>query len=208
MKNPQWGDTVLAILIWAGAVTAVFVVCSSIVSFGAAQADEVARVGGPGGSLEAVVVEWDGGATTDVGHDVYVIETGGSLRGHAPVARFYGAHVNDRAWGVVCRWVSATTLLVEYDTTRKSDLKLPRSRVAGLDVIVQLVAGKTFPELEGNMLDRVSVHERPFTGWLWIWSFGAVASSTATLLLLRRFRDDRLPRRMQQPTEAPSGAGG
>jgi hypothetical protein len=40
--------------------------------------DEVARVAAPGGQVEAVLVETNGGATTSFGYEVHVVERGGS----------------------------------------------------------------------------------------------------------------------------------
>lgn len=73
---------------------------------------EVARVASPNGSLEAVLTEANGGATTSFGYLVYV----GAKNSKTPtlVASLYGAVRNENAYGVNLAWTGDHTLRVEY----------------------------------------------------------------------------------------------
>lgn len=59
------------------------------------------------------------------------------------------------------------------------------------------------PEAESSA--HGSIDPLPHAAWPWVWALGAVASSTAAVLLLRRFRDDRNRTGLQQSAGA-SGA--
>lgn len=158
MKTLLRSNAVLVLMMLAGLFAVLLAVCWAMGPFtgrfGGPQVDEVARIANRDGDLEVVVVEWDGGATTDVGHDVFVVERGRPLEARALVARFYGAHVNDRAWGIECRWAEGGSLVLAYDEARRADLVVPKAMVAGKVVAVQLAAGEIFEGLEGKMLER------------------------------------------------------
>ncbi|QHN03182.1 hypothetical protein FTO74_07225 [Granulicella sp. WH15] len=73
---------------------------------------EVARVKSPNGSLDAVLTETNGGATTSFGY-VVSIEIDGAKTLN-PVANLYGALRNEQAYGVNLSWADDHVLRVQY----------------------------------------------------------------------------------------------
>jgi hypothetical protein len=73
---------------------------------------EVARVASPNGSLEAVLTETNGGATTSFGYEVSVGTKGAKTLTH--VASLYGAVRNEQAYGVNLNWTGEHILRVQY----------------------------------------------------------------------------------------------
>ncbi len=73
---------------------------------------EVARVKSPNGSLEAVLTETNGGATTSFGYKVSVGIDGAKTLN--PVASLYGALRNEQAYGVDLSWADDHVLRVQY----------------------------------------------------------------------------------------------
>jgi hypothetical protein len=87
---------------------------------------EVARATSPDRKYDAIVVETDGGATTDFGYIIYLLPAKQPywrfdtliswLPGHgiAEVGNFYGASRNPNAYGVNLHWEGPRKLAVEY----------------------------------------------------------------------------------------------
>lgn len=100
--------------------------------------DEVARVPAPGGRLDAVVVERNGGATTSFGYEVYVVPHGGGSWRGIRVADFYGATRSAYAYGVNPRWTSDHELRVDYLSAERATLRAAEAAVAGMQIRVAL----------------------------------------------------------------------
>lgn len=73
---------------------------------------EVVHVASPNGSLEAVLTETNGGATTSFGYEVSVGTKGAKTLTH--VASLYGALRNEQAYGVNLSWTGEHVLRVQY----------------------------------------------------------------------------------------------
>jgi hypothetical protein len=80
--------------------------------------DEVSRVLSPDGSLEAILVEDNGGATTSFGYNVYIVKTGSNYRWAESAASLYGAIRNEHAYGVNLKWTSPDALNLEFLSAR------------------------------------------------------------------------------------------
>lgn len=76
--------------------------------------DEVARVSSPSGSVDAVLVETNGGATTSFGYEIYIVEAQKRDNPDAKVATFYGAVRNEGAYGVNLVWDGDQRLTIQY----------------------------------------------------------------------------------------------
>ena len=104
--------------------------------------EEVARVPAPGGQAHAVLVEVNGGATTDFAYSVR-LEGLGLLGFEQEVAWLYGAHRSDCAYGVNLRWAAPNRLLIEY---RDADqVRTTPAEVRGRGIRVELRPGTTDP---------------------------------------------------------------
>jgi len=103
--------------------------------------DEVARVTSPFGKVDAVLVELNGGATTDFEYEVFVVPVRESTRRHERVAFLYGAIRSENAYGVNLRWTTPSNLTLEYLRARQEDLLLAHVAVAGEPVSVSLRRG-------------------------------------------------------------------
>lgn len=104
--------------------------------------DEVARVPAPGGRLHAVLVEINGGATTDFAYSVR-IEGMNWLGFEQEVAWLEAAHRSDCAYGANLRWAAADRLLIEYRDAER--VRTVSAEVAGRGVRVELRPGVTDP---------------------------------------------------------------
>ncbi|HEX8667341.1 MAG TPA: hypothetical protein VF727_03090 [Allosphingosinicella sp.] len=104
--------------------------------------DEVARLPSPDGALEAVLVEINGGATTDFAYAVR-LEEPGWFGAASEVASFYAAHRSDCAYGVNLRWAGPDRLLIEYRDAEQAEAR--PARIGGRNVSVQLKPGVTDP---------------------------------------------------------------
>jgi hypothetical protein len=116
--------------------------------------DEVARLRSPGGSLEGVVIETNGGATTSFGYEIDVVPAGGSIRQGRRVASLYGAVRNDHAYGVTLRWLAPDSLRIEYLRAKWAHLEgsFP-VEIAKRAVSVELAEGLADPSAPpGGML--------------------------------------------------------
>ncbi len=91
---------------------------------GGVSADEVSRVTDPSGSLDAVLIEYNGGATTSFGYGVFVVARGDTV---APtmraVASLDAAVRNQTASGANLRWNGSGELAVEYLSARHDTLR-------------------------------------------------------------------------------------
>ena len=116
--------------------------------------DEVARARSPGGSLEAVVIETNGGATTSFGYEIYVVPAGSAVRKGRRVASLYGAVRNQHAYGVNLRWLTPDSLNVEYLRAKSAKLEGPFPfELANQSVSVGLAEGVDDPSApSGGML--------------------------------------------------------
>ncbi len=100
--------------------------------------DVVARAKSPDGSLEAVLSETNGGATTDFAYDVELRPTGalGNWRG-ARVASLEAASRSDCAWGVDMKWLGTKRLRVSFATS-KGGWVTPKVGLDGREVTVEI----------------------------------------------------------------------
>ena len=114
------------------------------------QDDEVARVTAPGGHLDAVLVEVNGGATTSFGYDVSIVPSGSAPRSGKGVAALYGAVRSDSAYGVNLRWSSPTELRIQYLSARQSSLSHPLVDIEGRRIRVVLDSGIVDPRAPGG----------------------------------------------------------
>ena len=118
--------------------------------------DEVARVAAPGGRIEAVLIETNGGATTSFGYDVAVVPAGNSTRFRGNVATLYGAVRSDSAYGVNLRWATPSELHIEYLYARQAALERPSIMVDGRRIRVALDSAVSDPTApRGGMLWNV-----------------------------------------------------
>jgi len=124
--------------------------------------DEVARVPHPSASLDAVLVETNGGATTSFGYEVFILPRGGHpKRSAAPVASLYGAGRNERAYGVNLRWQADDTLVVEYLEAQHTALRDNHVTVNGRAINVLMKSGVNDPAAPpGGMLYNLERRRR------------------------------------------------
>ena len=118
-----------------------FVLLPFCTVFGVSRA-EVARVRSPDGALDAVLIEINGGATTDFAYSVRVEEAewfGASKE----VASFYGARRSDCAYGVNIRWAGHDRIRIEYQNSERAAAH--PADFGGRHVEVELKAGITDP---------------------------------------------------------------
>jgi hypothetical protein len=138
-----WG---LALVVFA---VIILIIGLSFRGLGEWSFDEVARV--PHDSIDAVLVETNGGATTSFGYEVFVLPHGTKpKRGGAPAASLYGAVRSDRAYGVNLRWQPNDTLTIEYlDAQNASVLKNPVT-VDARTITLVLKSGVNDPSAPGG----------------------------------------------------------
>jgi hypothetical protein len=119
---------------------------------------EVARVPSPDGTLEAVLIETNGGATTSFGYRVRLQRRPGWLWGSREVASLYGAFRSKCAYGVNLRWTGARKLRVEYLEAQFANAEA-KSGFGQETVSIDLHGGIEDPKapcggMEYNMRDR------------------------------------------------------
>lgn len=114
--------------------------------------DEVARATAPGGLVDAVLIERNGGATTSFGYEVFVVPAGRAVERDATgaVASLYGAVRNDHAYGVNLRWLAPGALALEYRDARRAGINDSLVTVAGQPVRVVLQPGVSDPAAPGG----------------------------------------------------------
>ena len=108
--------------------------------------DEVVRLPSPGGKIDAIVVETNGGATTSFGYEVHIVPHGSKPGRYSKAASLYGAVRNSSAYGVNLLWLSRDRLAVQYDTAKLSKLNRANFEIDGDRVSVELHSGKPDPD--------------------------------------------------------------
>jgi len=104
---------------------------------------EVASVTSPNGSLEAVLTETNGGATTSFGYEISVGTKGAKKLDR--VASLYGAIRNEQAYGVNLRWVNDHTLQIQYLQAKAVQNVSQTVNVAGQQIAIELQSGVEDP---------------------------------------------------------------
>jgi hypothetical protein len=123
--------------------------------------DEVARVQSPGGELDAILVETNGGATTSFGYRVFLARRGRHWRLGTEVASLYGAVRSQQAYGVNLQWRGVTELALEYLEARQAELLQAEATVSGVTVRTTLASGVSDPAAPpGGML--YNLQGRPY----------------------------------------------
>jgi hypothetical protein len=100
---------------------------------------EVTHVTSPNGSLEAVLSETNGGATTSFGYEVSVGSKGAKTLTH--VASLYGAVRNEQAYGVNLSWTGDHALRVQYLRAKAVQNVSKSVTVGGQQVEIELQSG-------------------------------------------------------------------
>jgi hypothetical protein len=124
----------------AGAVLLMVWFVSGLV--GEPSKDEVARVVSPSGSIEAVLFETNGGATTSFGYEVYVLERG-AQPSVSPAVSLYGAARNPNAYGVNLKWSSPNSLAIEYQSAKSAKVNMQTQSVGTQTILFALREGVT-----------------------------------------------------------------
>jgi hypothetical protein len=119
----------------------VFVMLAFAACFSGVSRDEVARVTSPDGTVDAVLVEVNGGATTSFGYQVFLVPRGGKRSDPSEVADLYEATRNAHAYGADLRWRSANELVVEYLAAKSTRLRKPTIEVESKSIGVILANG-------------------------------------------------------------------
>jgi len=112
--------------------------------------DEVARAASPDHSVDAVLVETNGGATTSFGYEVYVVPSGAPSSGGVEVASLYAAARSDSAYGVNLRWTDPNHLIIEYLEARIDTVLRPTAQIGPTQVAVSLRPGVPDPTAPGG----------------------------------------------------------
>jgi hypothetical protein len=100
--------------------------------------DEVARVSSPDGTVDAITVRGDGGATVTFWYDIYIAEQGAGYSSGHFVASLTGALLNAQDFGVHLKWAGPNDLYVEYYSTRKAKLNSPTVQVGAKRINISL----------------------------------------------------------------------
>jgi hypothetical protein len=103
---------------------------------------EARRLLSPGGGIDAVLAERNGGSPTGFTHEVFVVLNGTAAQGAKPVAILAGAARNDSAYGASLQWVGPDTLRIEYLRAERETLLMPELAVGGRRITILLAAGK------------------------------------------------------------------
>ncbi|MBU8978026.1 DUF5412 domain-containing protein [Lysobacter sp. MMG2] len=115
--------------------------------------DEVARSTSPDGTIDAVVIESNGGATTSFSYDVCLARRGGDCNVEASVANLYGASRSDQAYGINIRWADASLIRIEYLDAERAEVLRPTTAIGGRTVNAVLRSGVNDPSAPpGGML--------------------------------------------------------
>jgi hypothetical protein len=110
------------------------ILLSAFLLSGCASHDEVARVTSPDGTVDAVLVESNGGATTSFWYDVYLVPHGQHWIRAQSVAWLYGAARSEQAYGVNLIWRGEETLEAQFSQAaqtrlHQSDVTVARHRI-------------------------------------------------------------------------------
>lgn len=101
--------------------------------------DEVQRAKSPDGSVDAILYESNGGATTSFAYEIELLGRGSH---HAQrVASLYGATRNQNAYGVNLRWSGNDELRIEYLSAIDQRVFHPKMELAGRSIQVVLKSG-------------------------------------------------------------------
>ena len=104
---------------------------------------EVAHVVSPNGSLEAVLTETNGGATTSFGYEVTLGPRGANNTQR--VASLYGAIRNPQAYGVNLVWTNNHVLRIQYLRAKAVPHAVNTISVNGRQIEVELQSGVEDP---------------------------------------------------------------
>jgi hypothetical protein len=120
-------------VIWTAVIAAALPGCAS--------RDEVSRVASPDRSLEAVLVEINGGATTSYGYDVYVVKKGSDLSWARSVMSAYGAVRSEEAYGLDLKWDTPEILAIQFLRAKQSKLEADHLNIGGKTVRIVIRQG-------------------------------------------------------------------
>jgi hypothetical protein len=122
--------------------------------------DEVGRAKSPDGSVDAILYEKNGGATTSFGYEIELIGKGS--RHGEKVAFLYGATRNANAYGVNLKWSGDDELRIEYSSAKDEQLLHPEAKIAGRTIRVVLKSGVDDPSApSGGMYYNLHQAHRP-----------------------------------------------
>lgn len=107
---------------------------------------EVARIASPDGAVDAVLTEYNPGATASFVYRVHVVGHDDAWDSAPVAAELYGATRNASAYGVDLHWRDAGTLEARY--LRARSIEVPKSKldIDGHAVTVVLRAGVENPD--------------------------------------------------------------
>jgi hypothetical protein len=110
---------------------------------------EVARAASPDGTVDAVLIERNAGATTSFDYRVHVVPHGGAWGGHPHAAELYGAirgtSAAGSASGVDLLWRDTNTLEVRYLKAHWTKLPKPQINFNGRAITIMLREGINNP---------------------------------------------------------------
>ncbi len=107
---------------------------------------EVARIAAPDGSVDAVLTEYNPGATASFVYRIHVVGHGDAWDNAPVAAELYGATRNASAYGVDLHWRDAGTLEARYLQARSIDVPKQRLDIDGHAVTILLRAGVENPD--------------------------------------------------------------
>lgn len=123
--------------------------------------DEVSRVSSPDRTVDAVLLEENGGATVSFAYSIYLVSIGAKPASADRVAGLYAAGRSDRAYGANLKWQGVDTLRIEFLKARKRRYFNHQAQVNGRRVRILLVDGMSDPDAPpGGML--YNLQGRPF----------------------------------------------
>jgi hypothetical protein len=109
--------------------------------FSSDRSDTVARAKSPSGTVEALLDENNGGATTSFGYVVSLRALSSSATTGVRVASAYGAVRSDQAYGMMLVWVDANTLEIQYWQARWATVERPMISIDGTTISIRMKAG-------------------------------------------------------------------
>lgn len=95
------------------------------------ESDEVVRLVSPNGTVDAVVLEGSGNATTAFLYEICLVPHGKACGDEDKVASLYSAARSERAAGVNIRWAGTKRLKVEYLNAKRVPMHRPLATVGG-----------------------------------------------------------------------------
>lgn len=127
-------------LVFAGLCLAGIVLLSRFAFTPMVSQVEVARAASPDGAIDAILIETNGGATTDFGYRIELVPSGQAAGGNQ-AASLYAARRSACSSGLNLRWNGPTQLLAEYELAEQA--KASPAEVAGRTVAIELRPGIT-----------------------------------------------------------------